>query len=349
MSTIRDVAEYAHVSIATVSRVIKKTGPVSPETEQKVYEAIEKLAYLPPHSNKKKSGDKKLSLLVLFPNAIKNIHSETLSGIRDAAKENDLLLFYANCDNDTGLESYYVDALKSGQFNALIFMGTFFQATELLQIRKTCQIALCGECVEGSKILSVAIDFEQAAYDEVTHLIERGHKKIGVITTHQRVWSSVQKENGYRRAMIDHGLPVEEEYFFYGRFASNNTRYILNYFESMDQPPTAYFCISDDIARAFCNCLLERNYSIGKDLAVCGFDDSAAATSGYPLLTTVNQPFYEMGHKVVELLANNMTSVIEHNEIINLPYKFYIRESTGGVISKQENAQRISNEGVSQD
>ena len=72
MSTIRDVAEYAHVSIATVSRVLKKTGPVSPETEQRVYEAIEKLSYLPPHSSKKKTTDKKLSILVLFPNAIKS-------------------------------------------------------------------------------------------------------------------------------------------------------------------------------------------------------------------------------------------------------------------------------------
>ena len=326
MSTIRDVAEYAHVSIATVSRVLKKSGPVSPETETRVYEAIEKLAYLPPHSSKKKPENRKLSVLILFPNHIRSMHSEMLSGIRDAAKKEDILL----CDNDSSLETTYVDALRHGQFNGLIFMGTFMQANDLIQLRKTCQIALCGECVEGAKVLSVAIDCEKAAYDAVSHLIEQGHKKIAMITTHRRVWSSVEKEKGYRRALIDKGLPFEEEYIFYGRFTSNNSRYILNYYEAMDEPPTAYFCISDDIARSICNCLMERNYEIGKGLSVCGFDDSESSTSAYPRLTTVNQPFYEIGHRVVEMLKSNMTSVIEHNEAVYLSHRLYIRESTSG-------------------
>jgi len=328
MSTIRDVAEFAHVSAATVSRVLKKSGPVSPETEARVYEAIEKLAYLPPHSSKKSAENKKLSVLILFPNLIRSLHSEMLSGIRDSAKEEDIILYYALCDNNTALEQSYVDALRHGMFNGLVFMGTFMQANELLQLRKTCQIALCGECVEGAKMLGVAIDYEQAAYDAVSHLISLGHKKIAMITTHRRVWSSVEKESGYRRALLDHNMPVEDEYLFYGRFTSNNSRYILNYYEAMDEPPTAYFCISDDIARSFCNCLLERNYEIGDKLSVCGFDDSESSTSAYPRLTTINQPFYEIGHKVIELLKNNMTSVIEHNEVTYLPHKLYIREST---------------------
>ncbi|MBR2751421.1 MAG: LacI family DNA-binding transcriptional regulator [Clostridiales bacterium] len=328
MTTIRDVAEYAHVSVATVSRVLKKNGPVSPETEARVYEAIEKLGYLPPHSGKKSNENKKLSVLVLFPNSIRSMHSEMLSGIRDAAKEEGILLYYAVCDNDVQLEESYVNELRRGMFDGLVFMGTFLQVNDLLQLKKTCQIALCGEYVEGAKVLSVTVDYEQAAYDAVSHLISLGHKKIAIITTHQRVWSSVQKENGYRKALLDHGLPVEDEYLFYGRFTSNNSRYILNYFESMDEPPTAYFCISDDIARSICNCLMERNYEIGNELSVCGFDDSESSTSAYPRLTTVNQPFYDIGFKVIGLLKNNMTSVLEHNEMCYLPHKLYIREST---------------------
>ena len=330
MATIRDIADYAHVSIATVSRVLKKTGPVSQETANRVYEAIEALHYVPPKGKKMAGDNEPISVLVLFPNSIRSIHSGTISGIRDAAKENDIMLYFAHCDNDTQLEYQYVNALKRGQFSGLIFMGTFLMANELIQLNKTCRIALCGEAVDGANVLSVSIDFEQAAYDAVSHLIENGHKKIGMVTTHQRVWSSIQKENGYRRAMLDHNLPVEEEYLFYGRFTSNNTRYILNSFESMDEPPTAYFCISDDIARGLCNCLLERNYQIGKELSVCGFDDSESSTSAYPLLTTVNQPFYEIGHKTIELLKSNMTSVVENNDMNHLKHKLYIRMSTSG-------------------
>lgn len=330
MATIRDIAEYAHVSIATVSRVLKKTGPVSSETASRVYDAIDALHYVAPKNKKTSPDHGDLSVLVLFPNSIRSIHSGTISGIRDAAKKLGILLFFAHCDNDVQLELKYVEALKRGQFSGLIFMGTFLPANDLIQLRKSYPIALCGEAVDGAGVLSVSINFEQAAYDAVSYLIESGHKKIGMVTTHQRVWSSIEKENGYRRAMLDHGLPVEEEYLFYGRFTSNNTRYILNYFESMDDVPTAYFCISDDIARSLCNCLLERNYQIGKDLSVCGFDDSESSTSAYPLLSTVNQPFYEIGQKVVELLKNNMTNVVENNDMNYLDYKLYIRESTSG-------------------
>ena len=328
MATIRDVAEFAHVSAATVSRVLKKSGPVSPETEARVYDAIEKLGYLPPHSSKKNNENKKLSVLVLFPNSMRSMHSAMRSGIRDAAREEGILLYYAVCDNDIELEASYVNELRHGIFDGLIFMGTFLQVNDLLQLKKTCQIALCGESVDEAQVLSVAVDCEQAAYEAVSHLISLGHKKIAMITTHRRVWSSIKKEDGYRRALLDHGLPVEEEYIFYGRFTSNNSRYILNYYEAMDEPPTAYFCISDDVARSICNCLMERNYEIGAKLSVCGFDDSDSSTSAYPRLTTVNQPFYDIGRKVMELLKNNMTSVIERNEVTYMPHKLYIREST---------------------
>ncbi|HOO61505.1 MAG TPA: LacI family DNA-binding transcriptional regulator [Bacillota bacterium] len=329
MATIRDVANEAHVSIATVSRVIKKSGAVSEDTKKNVYAAIEKLNYMPPSAARKLATADNTSLLVLFPNTLKSIHSETMEGIKDSAKQNDIMLYYAMCENDHQRETAYVNAFKRGQFSGIIFMGTFLQANELNTLSKTHNIALCGENVESANVLSFVIDFEKAAYEAVSHLISCGHKKIAMITTHRRVWSSVFKENGYRRAFKEHGLPYEDEYIFFGRFGIGNARYIVNYFESLDVPPTAYFCISDDIARSVANVLLERNYNFGTDIAICGFDDSEASTSAYPLLTTISQPFYDLGYKVVEVLSKNVSSAVEHKEITYMEHKLFIRESTG--------------------
>ena len=169
---------------------------------------------------------------------------------------------------------------------------------------------------------------EKAAYDAVNYLISIGHRQIGMVSTEVRAPSSVARERGYMRALHDAGIPFDDKYLYRGSYDFSSGGEALEKFMELDRKPTGIFAISDFLAAGVVKKASSLGIKTGRDFSVMGFDNISMAGMYTPSISTVEQPCFKMGVKVVELLIENMNGCSHKGDLI-LPHSLVLRETTG--------------------
>ena len=216
--------------------------------------------------------------------------------------------------------------------DAAILLGTQLDAKTLMELNDKYYIALCCERVEGADVLTVSVDDEGGAYAAVEYLIRCGHKKIGMISTSVASTSSLDREKGYKRAVLDNGIPLREEYIYKGTYDFSHGAKGFEYFRGLTDPPDAFFCVSDILAAGVVKKAFADGFEVGKDISVCGFDNISLSSMYTPELTTIEQPCYEIGRTVVDELISNINNEEKTNKKIKLPYKLIERETVKKIL-----------------
>ena len=327
--TIKDVAKAAGVSVATVSRVLNNNAAVSDETAAVVNEVIKELGYSPNFLGRNLRKCETNNILAILPSTEHTVYSDIIKGMQDAAFPNyDILLSTSNSYLDT--EMRLLEMLFNRTVDAAVLLGTQLDANALNDLNKRYNIALCCERVTDAKVLTVTINNEQAAYDAVKMFLDKGKRKIGLITTSgvTNAPSSADRELGYKRALADYGITSDEKYIFRCSYDYTDGRNGLKYFMSLDEPPEAIFCISDLLAAGVIKEALKNGISVGSELQVCGFDNISLSEMYTPGITTVSQPGYDMGRTVINKLLDNMhNSAFKNNDTIILNHGIIMRGS----------------------
>jgi LacI family transcriptional regulator len=151
--------------------------------------------------------------------------------------------------------------------------------------------------------MSISIDDRQAAYDMTRHLGALGHVRIGFIVGNPNQAASAERLEGYREAVRDLKLQDDPELVVEGLFTYRSGLDAADLLLDLKSPPTAIFASNDDMAAAAVAIAHRRGFDVPSDLTVCGFDDTALATTIWPELTTIRQPVTEMARTAVELLV----------------------------------------------
>jgi LacI family transcriptional regulator len=158
-----------------------------------------------------------------------------------------------------------------------------------------------GAAPQGAS--AVTIDDREAAADMTRHLLALGHRRIGFIGGAQNQFASSRRLEGYRQAVSEAGLEVDEALIVPGDFTYRSGLAAADRLLDLAPRPTAIFASNDDMAAAAVAAAHRRHLDVPGDLSVCGFDDTALATTISPELTTVRQPVSEMAQAAVEILA----------------------------------------------
>lgn len=327
--TIKEVAKEAGVSVATVSRVLNKSNAVSQAATDTVNEVIKKLNYSPNFLGRNLRKCETNTILAIIPTTEQSYYGEIIRGMQDSAKKlgYDVLLSISNGNVDT--EVRLLEMLSNRTVDAAVLLSTHLDTDTINSISENHTIALCCERVDGAEVLTVTIDDEDGAYAAVSKLIQKGHKKIGIISATNRAHSSIDRENGYLRALKDNGIVLCEEYLYLNTYEYSNGGYAFDYFMGLKEPPTAIFAISDLLAVGAIRQALKKGLTPGKDIDIIGFDNISLCEMYVPSVSTVAQPCYEMGQTVIEKLVENITSPTKSTERIIMPYKLTLRQSTG--------------------
>ncbi len=328
MSTINDVAARAGVSAATVSRVVNSNSNVSPETFKRVTEAINALNYRPNLLGRNLRKTKSERILVLLPNISNPFYSEIVKGIEDVANQNGYYIMLCNTDSDIAREKQYIKMLKSQLADGAILMASEMNCEELTELSQQTPVVQCCEYKEGIPMSHVSIDNELAAYKAVKHLTSLGHKKIAFIGAKNQFLSSSLREKGYLRALDEAGIDYNPTYCDYGDYSYKSAFRIMKQLMSLDQIPTAVFCISDLMAIGAIRSAMEEKLRIPKDLAVCGFDNIYFSRMFKPSITTISQPMYDLGCVAMEVLVNMIEGGKAEAMHHFLEHELIIREST---------------------
>lgn len=328
IATIKEVADYAGVSVATISRALNNPERVREETRYKVFEAIEKLNYSPNVLGRNLRVARTKIILVLLPTIANDFYSTIISGIRSEAEKDGYNIMIGVTDNDPDLELRYMNLLQTKSVDGAILLSPIVKGELLSQIAREYPMVQCCEYLDGVDINTVTIDNYKAAYEATSYLIELGHKRIGFIGGQESYISAKLRAEGFRRALKENGLKIPNDYIHRSNYSYKSGGEACRKLLALEFPPTAIFTVADSIAVGAIKAAQEMGLEIGKHLDVMGFDDNSIARVYSPTITTVSQPRVELGQVAYRLLKEKISSLQSKTKKIELVHTLKIRETT---------------------
>ncbi|GGJ67871.1 LacI family transcriptional regulator [Anoxybacillus voinovskiensis] len=327
--TIYDVAREANVSMATVSRVVNGNPNVKPSTRKKVLEAIERLGYRPNAVARGLASKKTTTVGVIIPDISSIFFAELARGIEDIATMYKYNIILSNSDQNKEKELHLLNTMLAKQVDGILFMGGNITEEHVNEFQKSdVPIVLAATIEENHLIPSVNIDYEQAAFEAVTHLLEKGHTRVAYITGPANDPINTKKLAGYRRALEAHGIAYDEALIVEGDYSYDSGIEAYEKIAELEEKPTAVFAGTDEMALGIIHGAQDHGVHVPEQLEVIGFDNTRLATMVRPRLTTVVQPMYDIGAVAMRLLTKYMNKERVENHIVVLPHRIEYRQST---------------------
>jgi len=332
MSTLKEVAKYADVSITTVSRVMNDASKVNPETRERVQKAMRKLDYNPSRVAQRLRSSKGHSKLLglIIPDIQNQFYSNIVRGIEDVAYGKDYAVILCNTDENPNKEKFYLDVLLSESVDGVI-LPPIHQYSKVVEdmIDTGLPIVCVDRKLARGTVDTVVVNNEKGAALAVDHLLQLGHKRIGLLTSSPQFSSFEERQRGYEKALSKSGIEIDEKLIKEGdpRSASQ-AKDLTNELLSMDSPPTAIFATNNLMTLGVLEAVNNANIKIPKDISIIGFDDMPWATSISSPLTTIKQPGYEMGRRAAELMFQRIQDPTRDTVQIILEPTLIVRKST---------------------
>ena len=330
VSSLVDVAKRAGVSISTVSRTINSTGKISAKTQSLVRKAMRELNYRPNRVARRlrsRRGNSGL-LGLIIPNIQNQFFADMARGVEDVAYANGFAVILCNYDEDPGKELFYLDVMQSESVDGIIIPPLHDND---MAVRKVAQSGLPVVCVDRTlkdfDLDKVEVDNRRGARDAVRYLIEKGHKRIAIITGPRQSSTGRDRLSGYRDAHAEAGLEVDEELVCHGDFKESCGNECTGKLLDLPNPPTALFTCNNLMTIGALHAVANRGVKIPDQLAIVGFDDMAMADVFSPPLTMVSQPAYEVGKEAAELLLRRIKNPGKPTAGLLLKPKLIVRDS----------------------
>ncbi len=310
MTTIRDVAQLAGVSIATISRVLNNSEKVSPDTAAHVRAVIKELGYVynPPLANRRNSADRPLLFAIILPTLANPYFSELLDIVEQEAQFLGRALLVFNSHGDAQRELALINACKQYKIDGLFVVPSSRSTVHLTSFSKpSFPIVILTQLISG--ITSVAVDHIEGGAQVAEHLVSMGHTRIGYLGA---IDDSEQKFGGFRDKLIELGVPLSPENIIQtpALVASELTDVFREYLDAHPVLPfTSIFAFNDVAAQQVMDVLHQCGYQIPEQVQVVGFDNTLLAQ--VMNISSVAQPMREIGR----LGCQEMMRLIEGREL----------------------------------
>jgi LacI family transcriptional regulator len=347
MVTIKDVAREAKMSVATVSRVLNGSGPVSEETRRLIREVAGRMRYVPHSGARSLITSKTQTLGVLLPDLYGEFFSEVIRGMDDTAQRNGFHLLISRAYADRhGIETA-IRAMR-GRADGVVVMSPDLDAESLLNLPSTIPVVLLCSVSRGNEIDSLTIQNCRGAREMVAHLISVGHRRIAIIKGSPRNYDAAERLRGYRMSLREAGIMLDPLLEREGDFTEAAGYSAVLKLIALKNRPTAIFAANDSMAIGVLSALRESGIAVPEEMAVAGFDDIPLARYMDPPLSSVHVPIWELGARAVDLLLHGITHKNDHpRRRERVSTKLVIRRSTGGVPAERPPPQTLKRKLVS--
>ncbi|KNC59120.1 bacterial regulatory s, lacI family protein [Yersinia pestis 1670] len=220
MTTMKDVAEMAGVSTATVSRALMNPEKVSTVTRQKVEQAVLAVGYSPHALSRNIKRNESRTILVIVPDISDPFFADVIQGIEHAAAQQGYLILIGDCAQQTQQERTFVNLIITKQIDGMLLLGSNlpFDASKEEQ-RNLPPMVMANEFAPELELPTVHIDNLTAAYEAVNYLHELGHKRIACIAGPESLPLSHYRLQGYIQALRRNGITVDNDYIIRGDFS----------------------------------------------------------------------------------------------------------------------------------
>ena len=327
-ATMKDVADLAGVSLATVSRTLSATVEVSPRLSRRVEAAARRLDYAVNVNARGLRGKTSGLVVVLLPDIANPFFSALLQGIEEQARSHDMAVLIGDTGVDRVIAETYWRRLVDGQrADGIILLNGFVPfAPEKLAIADYPMVVV-SEWIAGLDAPIVGIDNVAAAFDAVSYLARLGHRRVAHICGPADNVLTHERRAGYLKAVETHDLERWPEAIQPGEFSIRAGRLATARLLAASPRPTAVSTANDEIAIGAMLEAKAQGLRVPDDFSVVGFDDIEMGQISDPPLTTIYQPRREMGRKALETLARLVEAPGRRPADTLLDYKLVVRDS----------------------
>lgn len=301
--TVRDVAERANVSISTVSRVLTGNARVSPELRERVIAAVEELGYRPNALARGLRLRRTAVIGLLLPDISNPFFGQLARVVEEAANKRGYAILLCNSQNNRERELQYLDLLRSQQVDGVLVVTSGAVGDELEEFFKLTGAAVLAldRRIPNFAGPWIGVDPYPGACAAVRHLLELGHRRIGIVRGVKGSFSSDERYNAITRALDELGLP-QERWTWTGEYTLETGVEAGTALAALPQEerPTAVIATSEFTAYGLIEGASRHGLVVPEQLSVVGYDNTAFAEVFRPALTVVAQPIEEMGTLAVD-------------------------------------------------
>lgn len=330
--TIRDVAEAAGVSIATVSRVLNnKDHPVGAATRQRILHTAEGLGYRPNIAARSLRTERSSTVGVIADDIIGPFATRIIRGIQDRLKPEGYLCVIISADWDPDAEREAIHDLASRSIDGIIFSETWHKAAvELLDVASKPYVFVHRQFAVPGQFSAIP-DEMFGAQLATSHLLRLGHRRIGYINGPEHYYASEVRLQGYQAVLAGAGIAYDPDLVARGDWAVDGGYAAACRLLRSEPRMTALFAGNDLMAAGAIYALRDAGLHVPEDVAVVGYDDREISRIFRPALTTVTLPCYEMGQASAQMLLDRMAGRSEIGEEVKVSGHLIVRQSCGSI------------------
>jgi LacI family transcriptional regulator/LacI family purine nucleotide synthesis repressor len=305
MATIRDVAKLAGVSTTTVSHVLNKTRFVSAEGKAKVEDAVMQLNYVPNTVARSLKGGSSRVLGMLVTDSNNPFYADLIQWVDQVAYRHGYNLILCNTQGNIERAKDYMSMLSQRRVDGMLMMSS--DARQLpVSSYGTMPMVMMDSGPDRAGYDRILDDSEQGGYMATKHLLQAGHRCIGLLAGPLEKSNSQNRIAGYRRAMAEAYVEVDESWIQSGEFTYEGGVTAMTELLKQQKKVTSIFASNDLMAMGAIRVAGEHGLIVPKDLSVIGYDDIPGAKYFNPPLTTMRQPLELMAEQAIAMLLARM-------------------------------------------
>lgn len=330
MSTLRDVARRARVSVATAARALGGYGYVSPRTRQRVLRAAQALDYHPNEIARSMVRGRTQTIAVIVSDNANPFFAAVVRGIEDAVRSSGYALVLCNADEDPDKEATYLRMVRQRRVDGVI-LSPSGGPPELVRnlVRRGMPLVQVDRRIEDLEADAVVVDSRAGVRAAVEHLVRLGHRRIGLISGPRRLYTGRERLEGFLEALQDAGIRPDARWILEGDFKAPSGYALVRRLLEVQPRPTALFVANNLMTIGALLGLKEAGVRIPEEMAVVGFDDMEWAPILTPPLTAVAQPAYDLGVAAGRLLLRRLEDPGAPPQVVAFQPKLVVRESCG--------------------
>lgn len=332
--TLKDVARRSGVSAMTVSRVINGGDRVSPQTRQRVEQAIAELGYVPSRVARGLIRQKTHTLALIVPDVANPFFTLIVRGAEDVARRADYRMILCDTRADLTIERDVIEEMIAHRVEGIAIAPVSDRSRSHLRRLKKYGVpfVLIDRTVPGLDCDVVVGDSAGGARRLLEHLIGLGHRRIGMIVESDEVSTARDRREGYEQALRAAGLPVDPTFVVRATVDPRGGFEGMRRLLELEEPPTAVFTVNNLVALGAIEAVRAHGLEVPDDIALVCFDDIEYASRLYPFLTVMAQPAETIGALGTQLLLDRVEGrTREDSRVVVLPAQFVVRRSCGAV------------------
>jgi len=340
MTTLKDIAREANVSVATVSYALTDSNQVSEETRNRIQKISKDMNYKPNLFAKGLRTSKTMSIGVIAEDISVFNAPEIINGLGERAEESgyDIILHnlrlckrigndFNLMDNHRAVISKIVEKTVRQEVDGIIYIGAHYRdVTEI--IGNIDKPLVCAYCFADERLhYSVHYNDETAAYQATKYLIDSGHRDIALITGRMDSMPCQARLCGYKRAMRDSKLLMKEQFIKVGNWEYEAGYGLTKELLQIAKPPTAVFALNDLMACGAIDAAKEAGFKIPHDLSIMGFDNRDICSYSVPKITTMEIPLNQMGKEAANILIRRLAGDESEQKHARVDCHLIVRQS----------------------